>query len=70
MEDKDWGFFNDDGTEINPDLVPKPGLCLSCKKDDDPNEEILCILNRADQQDEAEFECCAYIPMNSWKPKI
>ncbi len=62
VEDKDSGFFNDDGTEINPGLVPKPGLCLCCKKDDDPNEEILCILNRADQQGEAEFKCFAYVP--------
>lgn len=62
MEERAWGFFNHDGTEINPDLVPKPGLCLSCKKDDDPNEEILCILNRADQQDDVEFKCFAYVP--------
>lgn len=55
-------FYNDDGTEINPDLVPKPGLCVSCKKDDDPSEEILCILTRADQQDAAEFQCFAYAP--------
>ena len=70
MEDKDSGFFNDDGTEINPDLVPKPGLCLCCKKDDDPNEEILCILNRADQQDEAEFNCFAYVSKNRPDPGL
>lgn len=55
-------FYNDDGTEINPDLVPKPSLCVSCKHDDDPKEEVLCILTRADQQDEAEFQCFAYAP--------
>lgn len=65
MEERAWGFFNDDGTEINPDLVPKPGLCLSCKKDDDPNEEILCILNRADQQGNDEFKCFAYVSKSS-----
>lgn len=54
-------FYNDDGTEINPDLVPKPSLCVSCKNDDDPREEILCILTRADQQDQAEFQCFAYV---------
>lgn len=57
------GFFNDDGTEINPDLVPKPGLCVTCKKDDDtdPEENMLCILNRADQMEEdEEFKCGAY----------
>ena len=61
MEEKPFGFFNDDGTEINPDLVPKPSLCVSCKKDGDPSEEVLRILTRADQQDEAEFQCFAYV---------
>ena len=54
------GFFRDDGTEINPDLVKKPSLCVSCCKDDDPKEEILCTLTRADQEDESEFQCFAY----------
>jgi hypothetical protein len=57
------GFFHDDGTEIDPNLVMKPSLCVSCRKDDDPNEEILCILTRADQQDEEEeFQCFAFEP--------
>lgn len=54
------GYFDDDGTELNPYLYPKPQLCLSCKKNDDPNEEILCNLNRLDQRDETEFKCFAY----------
>lgn len=57
------GYFNDDGTELNPDLVPKPGLCLTCKKDNaGGKEEILCTLNRNDQRDEKNFECDAYEP--------
>lgn len=57
------GFFNDDGTEINPDLVPKPGLCLTCKKENaGGKEEILCILNRNDQKGGKDFECDAYEP--------
>ena len=56
-------FYKDDGTEINPELVPKPSLCVTCKKDDDPNEEILCMLNRTDQQGETEFICYAYEPI-------
>jgi hypothetical protein len=56
------GFYHDDGTEINPDLIAKPGLCVSCRKDEDPNEEILCILTRADQQDEDDFKCFAFEP--------
>jgi hypothetical protein len=54
------GFFRDDGTEINPSLIVKPSLCVSCKKDDDKGEEILCTLNRADQQGEKKFQCDAY----------
>ena len=56
------GFFRDDGTEINPDLIVKPSLCVSCRKDDDPNEEILCTLTRADQESDAEFRCEAFEP--------
>jgi len=54
------GFFNDDGTPFNPNLYPLPSLCMSCKKKDDPNEEILCGLNRMDQVGEKEFKCFAY----------
>ncbi|MHB8844404.1 MAG: UPF0158 family protein [Nitrospirota bacterium] len=57
------GYFNDDGTEVNADLVPKPGLCLTCRKDDaGGTEEILCTLTRNDQKDEDDFECGAYEP--------
>ena len=53
MEDHKPKYFDDDGTEINPDLAPKPDLCISCKKDGQPGEEeILCNLTRADQQGE------------------
>ncbi|MBN2290850.1 MAG: hypothetical protein JXM70_00405 [Pirellulales bacterium] len=54
-------FFDDDGNELNPDLVAKPSLCVSCAKDGDPNEEILCTLNRLDQQDEDDFKCEAFV---------
>jgi hypothetical protein len=55
------GFFDDDGTEINADLVPKPGLCLTCRKDNaSGKEETLCLLTRNDQKDEDDFECGAY----------
>ena len=56
------GFFRNDGTEITPDLISKPSLCVSCRKDQDPSEEILCTLTRADQQREAAFECFAFEP--------
>ena len=56
-------FFDDDGTEINPDLIPKPDLCITCARDDVPGkEEMLCTMTRADQQVEPEFYCDAYQP--------
>ena len=55
-------YFNDDGTEFNPDLLPKPSLCTTCKKDSDPAQEVLCNLTRADQQGDEEFQCYAYQP--------
>jgi hypothetical protein len=54
--------MDDDGNELNPDLIAKPDLCVSCAKDGDPNEEILCNLNRLDQVDEDVFKCFAYEP--------
>jgi hypothetical protein len=60
--DKPFGIYDDDGNEINADLIAKPSLCVSCKKDEDPLEEMLCFLNRADQQGEPEFRCDAYEP--------
>jgi hypothetical protein len=56
-------IFDDDGNEINPDLIPKPDLCVSCKKDAlGGEEEMLCNLNRAGQQGEGTFRCYAYEP--------
>lgn len=54
-------FFDDDGREVNPDLIPKPSLCASYAKDDDPAAEPLCALNRLDQKDEDDFKCGAYV---------
>lgn len=61
MADDNPKYYDDDGSELNPDLVPKPSLCLTCKKDEMSGEEqILCNLNRLDQQGEYEFCCEAY----------
>ncbi|GBD88729.1 hypothetical protein BMS3Abin03_02670 [bacterium BMS3Abin03] len=62
MDEEINGYYDDDGNKLNPDLIPKPGLCLICKLDDNPNEEILCNLNRLDQRDEDEFKCGAFEP--------
>ena len=54
------GIFDDDGYEINTDLIQKPSLCITCVKDGYPHEELLCALNRYDQTDDEEFKCGAY----------
>jgi len=57
-------YFFDDGTEYNADLFPKPNLCLICKKEMNPNEEMLCNLNRMDQIECSEFQCFAFEKKN------
>jgi hypothetical protein len=54
------GFFDDDGYEINADLIKTPTLCLTCIHYNDPDEELLCNMTRFDQQGEPEFICFAY----------
>jgi hypothetical protein len=54
------GLFDDDGYEINPELIKKPSLCLTCVNDDEPNQELLCNMNRFDQKNDKEFKCFAY----------
>ena len=53
-------YFDDEGNELNPDLHPKPAMCLSCQKNNDSSEEILCNLNRLDQLGEDDFKCYSY----------
>ena len=61
MEDHKPTYFDDDGAEINPNLISKPDLCVSCKEDGQPvEEENLCNLTRTDQRGEDEFQCEAY----------
>jgi hypothetical protein len=56
MNDYESKFFDDDGHEINPDLIPTQDLCLTCIKNSLGREEdILCLLTRSDQQDHDEF---------------
>lgn len=58
------GFFDDDGYEINSDLIKKPSLCLTCIHHDDPKEEPLCNMTRFDQKDEIDFNCFAFKKIN------
>jgi hypothetical protein len=58
-------YYYDDGTEFDPEQIPKPELCLKCRKNSiqDGDEEILCNLNRADQLGEEMFQCHAFQPI-------
>jgi hypothetical protein len=58
--DQIFGFFDDDGYEVNMNLIKKPTLCLSCRKNTQPREEMVCNLRRMDQTEGEEFECFAY----------
>jgi hypothetical protein len=53
-------FYDDNGTEIDPIEIMKPSLCVICKKDSDPDQEILCTLTRIDQRYEEDFVCEAF----------
>jgi hypothetical protein len=53
-------YYDNDGNEVDLTLIPLPKLCLGCEKKDNPEEEILCNLNRLDQRDDKEFKCDAY----------
>jgi hypothetical protein len=57
-------YYDDDGTEQNPDLIHKPHLCVGCRKDEsgDQDERILCDLTRLDQSDEKDFVCYGFVP--------
>ena len=39
MDEKNQGFFNDDGTPVNPNILSKPSLCISCRYDEDPEQK-------------------------------
>jgi hypothetical protein len=54
------GFFNDDGTRLDPELIVKPGLCTTCIHDEDESQYVLCTLTRFDNEDDKEFICYSY----------
>ena len=58
------GVFDDDGYEVNSELIKKTSLCLTCVHDNDPNEELFCNMIRFDLQGESEFMCFAYKKSN------
>jgi hypothetical protein len=54
------GYFDNDGFEINSELMEKPLMCFTCRHDDDPSEELMCNLTRLDRQGAKEFACFVY----------
>lgn len=64
MNDNMSDFYNDDGAPVNPDIVPKPSLYVSCLHDGNREQETLCMLNRIDQQNTKDFKCFAYRQKN------
>jgi hypothetical protein len=58
--EKEYNFFKDDGTPLDPELLIKPDLCTTCIYDEDETKYILCTLNIFDQVDEEEFKCYSY----------
>ena len=60
-EDELSGFYDDYGTKFDPNLMEKPSLCTTCRKDDDQKEERFCRINRISQLDKDEFICEAYV---------
>ncbi|GEM_PF-2474100 len=58
------GYFDQEGNRLDPDSVPRPGLCICCADNDsvDSGKEILCNLTRLEQRDEPEFRCGSFVP--------
>ena len=60
-------YYDDDGSELNPNLMAKPALCVVCANNDaeDEMERVRCNLTCLDQQDSEAFVCHAYTPKSS-----
>ena len=56
-------YYDDDGNELDPSILPIPRMCLMCDKKDEPEEEILCNLNRLDQRGKRPFKCAAFVSL-------
>lgn len=56
-------YYDDDGNELDPSTIPMPKICLMCEKKDLPEEEVLCNLNRLDQEGEPHFKCGAFVSL-------
>jgi hypothetical protein len=61
-EHRGWGEDLEDNNLFS--YCPKPGLCLTCCKENEEEEEFMCYLVRKDQWDAEEFICDEYEPLN------
>lgn len=59
------GYFNDDGTRIDPDKILIPSKCMMCRDYHRNNEfdNILCNLTRCDYDGQSEFKCGSFKPI-------
>ncbi len=53
-------YLDEDETEINPDFIPKAGLCLVCKKNNDRLQKRLCDMVRIGQDGKDDFDCSSF----------
>lgn len=60
------GMYDDEGNLVDLSTVPVPARCMLCSSfgSNDPEENILCNLNRFDQRNEDTFECESFDPVN------
>lgn len=66
FEESSEGFlsFDDNGCRsLHASFLPKPGLCLACKKDYDEDEEVYCEIIRMEQNVDESFHCYGYDPL-------
>lgn len=56
------GLYDDNGTKIDPESIPVPELCITCKSyhSGDSEENLFCTMNRYDQQNDTDFKCKAF----------
>ncbi len=56
-------YYDDNDNKVDPDIIPKPDLCVTCEKDSIPGmQQIVCNITRVGQYGNREFICDAYEP--------
>jgi hypothetical protein len=55
------GILADEAEALSANLIPKPGLCLLCKNDDNPKQIAACNLIRLELEEKEDFSCPSYV---------